>query len=520
MTRLPALLFTGTLFLLHCGVVVNAFLYDTDADNDNSAIMTYDNDSTPAEKSEKHLTDNDVALYPDQETIRKLNDNFSRITAYLEANDYRRAILLIKESELLDPYNNEITGLLVRVLNNYAVDLAKNKQFEKAIDTMEQAYIIDQSEAIKANYIQILKNSVYFNMDQKNWKTAIEVASYIRELTDDSSESLILYSSIFAEKGLFLLGGGKINDAKESFFQALDFYPYSKDALFYLGHIAYQQQQLDQAKEYWDKLAMFDSDPAVAQLREKLARELEAEQGLSSKELSHFDIHYDSSISDKLFRNIKAILENAYSDIGARFSFYPKNKITVLFLEHETFQASTHLPHFVRGVYDGKIRIPILGRETSELLKEIIYHEYVHVVIEQLGNGKVPRWFNEGLAVRFSQDTVKFEVLKGHVMNNTCISFDNLDSALIQSGDFHTVILAYEQSATLVEFILYKYSMNHVRDMIKKFKEGESFESILKSVFHTDLKDFEKKWKRYVRQRMLSNTERKKLRYILKSADE
>ncbi len=495
------------------------------ADDSSDAIVAespaYAVESTEPVSDDVTTTDqSDNALpQPDQETILKINSNLEQVAQYLKSNDYRRAILLIKESEMLAPANEQLTDLLVRTLNNYAVALSNEKNFLKAIDTIEQAYIIDQSDSIKSNYLQILMNSVYYYIQQHDWKDALHGASYLRDLTDDSVESLRLCASIYSAQGRVLLSEGQAKKAKKAFFQALDYDSYNKDALYYLGKIAYQDQQLVKAKEYWDTLALYDNDSGLHELRIKLERELAVEQDLSRKEISHFDIHYDASINDKLLREIKSILEDAYSDIGARFSCYPKNKIPVLFLEHNTFKASTHLPHFVRGIYDGKIRIPILGRESDDFLQEIIYHEYVHVVVEQIGNGKVPRWFNEGIAVRFSEDSIEFEVLKSHVMDNTCIPFDELDFALVNSSDLHTVILAYEQSSTIVEFILYKYDMDHLLAMIDKFAEGESFHDIVKSTLHIDYDKFEKKWNRYVRQRVLTSTERKKLRYILNSND-
>lgn len=513
------ILYTGVV-LVNAGFSVTAYEYETDSVSQTDTLKqnqvekqsVQDTGSISTHESEEV---SDTSVRPDANTVRMINEKMEQISHYLKERDYRRAILLIKDCEALDPYNPDITALLVRTLNNYAVSLSNAGDFSKAIRTIEQAYIVDPTDQVKDNYVRILRNAIIRYIEEQQWDDALRTGTYLRELTDDAPESWELYLSIFLVRARNMIAAGRVNDAQESYMQVLDYVPNHKDALYSLGRIAYDRQRLRDAKKYWDTLALYEKDPQLEALRGKLERELAVEDKFSAKEISHFDIRYDETIDRRLLKDFREVLEDAYNDIGSRFSMYPKENIIVLFMEHDAFLSSTRLPHFVRGIYDGKIRVPVLGRQSDDELREIIYHEYVHAIIHRVGGGRVPRWFNEGLAERFSRDELEYEWLKAHILENTCIPVDDLDGALIYSNDLSTINLAYEQSTMIVEYILYQYSMWHVRQMIDKFKNGETFDTILKDTLHTDLESFEEDWKKYARKRVLSRMERKKLRKIL-----
>lgn len=78
---------------------------------------------------------------------------------------------------------------------------------------------------------------------------------------------------------------------------------------------------------------------------------------------------------------------------------YPKKPIeTVLYPKEEFNRLVGFGPSWAKGVFDGKIRLPIAADGNDQLLG-IFRHELVHALLWQAFAGKpIPTWFNEGLA--------------------------------------------------------------------------------------------------------------------------
>ena len=98
-------------------------------------------------------------------------------------------------------------------------------------------------------------------------------------------------------------------------------------------------------------------------------------------------------------------LEDAYRRIGARFAYYPLERLEVILYPDEAFREITNTPHWSGAVYDGRIKLPIGGLQRgSERLARTLRHEYAHAAIVTLSRGKAPLWLNEGLA-QVSEET-------------------------------------------------------------------------------------------------------------------
>lgn len=452
----------------------------------------------------------------DNETIKKLNDLSVTINEYLKKNDFAGAIPLLRESEVLMPGNADIKNTLATALNNYAVSRAEENNLSSALETIEEAYTINPSASITQNYCQILSSIVMQDIEQKRWLDAINTYKYILSLPHNTSYTPGFIAGIYVQWGVELAGAKQIDQAQDKWNQALEINPDQKEALFFLGQAAYQKQQLAEAKFFWDKYAQIDKDnEAFTGMMAKLNRELEIEQSLKKREKTHFSLHYDGVVDRSTLLSIQSTLEQAYQSLGSRFSYYPDDKIIVILLNSDQFQYDTNLPHWVAGVYDGKIRIPIT--EDTGSLAETIFHEYTHVIIHHLGDNKVPRWINEGIAERFSRKKYDYELLKKCILQNQYIPFNMLDTSLVGLGNPFRIKLAYDESTLCIDYIVYRYGIHKIKMIVQKCKEGMPFDKIIPSVFGISEQEFEKNWKEYAKDTLLSITEQKKLRYLIKS---
>ncbi len=469
-------------------------------------------DSISVSDNETH-----ISYKPDASVVEQINRNFGLINDYLSNKDFEKAISLLEESEKLDPQSQYISKTLATALNNYAVELASQGRYSKSIDLIEQAYVINPSEQLKNNYVKILMGDASARIEAGEMNRAVKICRYALEVDPGNQKILQMILQTYLLSGEKLFKDNRLEKSKGFFYHVLKIDPDQKDALYFLGRIAYLQQRLAYAKYYWQKLLEIDTgNKNVREMLARVDREMTIQPEMSDFDAQHFNVHYDKSISSGRLSTIYRILEEVYYDVGHRFSCYPKEKITVLFLEKNRFMYTTNTMHFVAGLYDGKIRIPL--NTDDKTMARVISHEYVHAVIHYLAGNKVPLWFNEGSAERFSHETYDYKLFKSFMLDNKYIRLKNLSGALKSMADLKRMRLAYEESMLFVDFILYKYGMDKIKKFISLCANDVSSEKIIRKLFGYNMDEFEKKFKEYAKRKLLSVTERKKLRYKIKSS--
>jgi len=165
-----------------------------------------------------------------------------------------------------------------------------------------------------------------------------------------------------------------------------------------LGRAFYAQGDLVQAEEAWADAALA-GNVAATPLLERVRRERQVERDMERALAGRFTLAYAAEVSRELADAILAELQQAYNDLGSELGFYPEVDIPVLLYARDDFAAVTRSPAWAGAVYDGKIRVPLGGLERmTPALKDLLRHEYAHVLARFLGKGRVPVWLNEGFA--------------------------------------------------------------------------------------------------------------------------
>jgi hypothetical protein len=149
------------------------------------------------------------------------------------------------------------------------------------------------------------------------------------------------------------------------------------------------------------------------------------------------------------------------------------------------------------GVYDGKIRLSLLdGKFTPDEISRIITHEYTHAVIHDIALGNCPIWLNEGLAKyeEFKHTDKKLSALRNAVDKNKIIPLKELESAFKNPKGAAHLQIAYEESYTMVKFLIDRYSLYNVRKILESFREGKDIESTFQKWLNLSIAEFEKCW--------------------------
>lgn len=291
-----------------------------------------------------------------------------------------------------------------------------------------------------------------------------------------------------------------LSAAKKHLKVSLENDPDNINALGLMGELHYLSQDMDEAKRLWEKILKLDPDyPYADGLKEKLKKlekEARVEKKFRSTTSDKFDIRY-SKEATRLSYDIRHYLQEAYRLVGQDFNYQPKRKITVLIYEKGDFESVGDWREGTLGIYDGKIRLPLINADiTTNEIKGIAWHEYTHAIIHDLAKGNCPVWLNEGLAKyeEFRYAHKDFSLLKGTVKKGGLILLKDLNSAFSTAADEIQLELAYEQAYTLANYLIKRYSRYKIRKVLERLGNNETIDLAFRKELNITMAEFERRW--------------------------
>ena len=205
---------------------------------------------------------------------------------------------------------------------------------------------------------------------------------------------------------------------------------------------------------------------------------------------AHFSVTFQGPADEATAYRAVEILEAAYYRIGAALNVYPTKPIEVVLHTREQFFDVTKAPSWSGGVYDGRIRVPVKGSESSpERLTEVLSHELTHAIVATLAGPEAPAWLHEGLAGVMEQsgpaDELAFlsrtpsRIPLGVLMQ----SFSVLPDA--------SVPLAYAESAAAVKRLIDLRGASAVVSLLRALRDGVPFENAFQAQSGMRFQDFD-----------------------------
>lgn len=295
----------------------------------------------------------------------------------------------------------------------------------------------------------------------------------------------------------------RLNDARASLTEALALDPSNAQANVLLGEIEYNSQRLKEAQRAWE--AAVAGDPSLTDVAEKLARlkqELPVESKLERISQAYFDIRYTDGLARETGFDLRDMLLDARRQVGTDFQYWPKQKLVVLVYSNEEFRrVRQDMPEWVAGQYDGKIRARLPDKELDPVTaRRTLVHEYTHALVFEIAGMGCPIWFNEGLA--------EYESLKGQIppwlllrkaiMTNRVTPWSDLSNQFSMTAPAEQVTLAYEQSHSIVRYLVERYGFWRIRRILKALAVDTPFEQVLAGECHLPLNRLEAQWRKWL----------------------
>jgi len=355
-------------------------------------------------------------------------------------------------------------------LNEEGIALTAKGQYEEAADRFTQAIRLSPGdEVIRRNLarVRVVLGHRYLqagllSQAQEQYQAALEAVP---------------------EEAVALLGLGDIQHRNRQPRLAAEFYrravaadPRNPDAYARLGEAYYQQGDPAAAVSEWERaLALRPEDKAVRQRLEHVQREAKLQTGYTSRDSQHFRAIYEGQRREDIGRALLQILEGAYNDVGYELGAYPPYEVETIFYSEAQFATS----HY--QLLDGKIRVGLRGLALENPhLRSVLYHEYTHALIYAITRGNdVPRWVHEGLAV--------------HMENWRAPEFKQEALRLARAGSLPSMDQSpYTHGSAAIEYLIERYGMTRVRQMLQRIGEGLPFARAFQDAFQRDLATFQR----------------------------
>lgn len=365
-------------------------------------------------------------------------------------------------------------------LNQDGVSLFKRGDAEGALEKLQDAYFrLPDNPVIARNFSTVLTHVGWENLKAERYDEALRRFDQALGVDDENVEAL-------KGSGFSRIRLKETEAAIRDFDEAHRLSPGDADVGLALARLLYQGDDLVRARSVL--VTLLHENPGNARARKLMKRvvqEDEVERKFQANDTGHFRLKFDFSENAALGAVVSGILEEAYTLLGAEFHHFPVDPIVVILYTKEQFRSVSGSPHWSRGVYDGKIRIPVGGvNERTEELEDVIFHEYTHVMVNHITRGRCPTWLNEGLAQYKEPSSAGGKrALLGTLRRVDLVPLARLEGSFLKLPD-GAARIAYAQAYAAVLYVAETYSFYHLRSILERIGAGDKPEEALRKVLH------------------------------------
>lgn len=427
---------------------------------------------------------------------------YIKIVSLIEKNELKmRNILVLLAISIVYVYICSVFGLdridemQVRSLNDTGIQFYNNKDYTQAITKFSEANTIDPHDyAVKTNLISSYLGRGIQLKNQGNLDQAAQMLHEALKLDDTIPETRLILASILFEQGDFVSAKGELEIARI-------YQPDNSAVTTMLGELYFQEGRWQEALDLWIKAQ--EREPYNTALADKIKRvqkEWDLLKSFKVKRSHPFSIKYKSH-NEALASKVLSVLMKAYVDVGGRLNYFPLSEVIVIMYDPNDFFAATGARGSIASLYDGKIRVKVTPRfNDKKYLKEILYHEYTHVLVRFISNDSCPFWLNEGLAQVLSNSSasVDLDTLSNLELESDFFNLKNLEtyhglSKCIEHGiDMDMSIkLAYVKSLIATNYIVSNYGLRTATAILKDLKAKKTVADSIKKELGISLAEFD-----------------------------
>jgi tetratricopeptide (TPR) repeat protein len=234
------------------------------------------------------------------------------------------------------------------------------------------------------------------------------------------------------------------------------------------------------------------------------------------RETEHFDLFLHGTEADLMATYVAPIAEEAYDSLSRRYGVELEGRVRAeLYISHADFSVRTlgEAGLGALGVSFGPVVVmdsPAARTQGEYNWASVFWHELSHSFHLAVSEGRVPRWFSEGLAVHEQR---KGRPWWGHTPNVPFVQalaagrlkpVSQLNDGFMRPDYPEQVIFSYYQSSLVFQVIEERFGFQAIRSMLDGYRRGETTEALFESVLGTPIEEFDAEFDRWLRERFAS----------------
>jgi tetratricopeptide (TPR) repeat protein len=306
--------------------------------------------------------------------------------------------------------------------------------------------------------------------------------SFAEALTIQPNDPVLLLGA-----GASAHGQGKPKQAMAHLQRALEMDPRLATATRLLGHIAYQEGEVDLAIRTYEKALKLGPDAVLSSELAAWRKDADAHHMFEERRFDRFRVQFEGRAEEALASQATTVLNEAFWRIGKKLGAYPADTIITILYTEKQFRDITRAPEWSGGQYDGRIRIPVAGATRDpRLFEEVLTHELTHAMLASLAPRGIPTWLNEGLAQYF--DGSDPEAARGRMqVFGGSMPLSKLEGSFQQMTGAQAQV-AYDESLLAVTVLFDRPGFGWTH-LLQALREGQPFYRAIESFgfTYTDL---------------------------------
>ncbi|HVR73249.1 MAG TPA: hypothetical protein VMT52_02915 [Planctomycetota bacterium] len=305
----------------------------------------------------------------------------------------------------------------------------------------------------------------------------------------------------YAHFGLGFLHFVRLEDAEaeEHLTQSIRLEPTHGKTHKLLALLDYRQGRTAQAITKIAEAARLDpEDRETLALRDRWTLESRTTKAFTERTIGRFHLRIDPELPPARVDAVVKVLETARRDAMEILGLKASSRIVVVLFVEERFHKATGSYHWVGGMFDGQIKLPVRAREGDQAARnELIFavrHEMAHAAVRQVCP-ECPNWLNEGIAQYFEdparRDSARKLLKEGAHQR---IAFQQVPSRLWGVDDEALARWTYLQGLGFVEFLVARFQPFRLRLCLEALRGERSLEKAFEMAYGQSLEALEDLW--------------------------
>jgi len=140
-------------------------------------------------------------------------------------------------------------------------------------------------------------------------------------------------------------------------------------------------------------------------------------------------------------------------------------------------------------------------------LRTILKHELCHLILHHhIEDGNLPRWLDEGIA-QWASDGLAEIIMKNDqfILNRAVLTHRYIrleDLRLDFPRDKRALLLAYEESKSVVEYIIREYKIRRMLWILYDLEDGQDLDTAISNRLFISLHELEDQWHKHLKQQI------------------